>query len=31
MGTSIVVGRGNCVIMTVGQAPDDNCLRLTAR
>ena len=31
MGKSIVVGRGNYVIMMVGQAPDDNYLRLTVR
>ena len=29
VGKSIVVGRGNYVIMMVGQAPDDNYLRLT--
>ena len=29
MGKSIVVGRGNYVIMMVGQAPDDNYLKLT--
>jgi hypothetical protein len=29
LGRSIVVGRGNYVIMMVGQAPDDNYLRLT--
>ena len=28
---SIVVGRGNYVIMMVGQAPDDNYLKLTVR
>jgi hypothetical protein len=31
MGKSIVVGRGNYVIMMVGQAPDDNYLKLTVR
>lgn len=31
MGKSIVVGRGTYVIMMVGQAPDDNYLRLTVR
>ncbi len=31
MGRSIVVGRGNYVIMMVGQAADDNYLRLTVR
>ena len=31
LGKSIVVGRGNYVIMMVGQAPDDNYLRLTVR
>jgi len=31
VGKSIVVGRGNYVIMMVGQAPDDNYLRLTVR
>jgi hypothetical protein len=29
VGKSIVVGRGNYVIMMVGQAPDDNYLKLT--
>jgi hypothetical protein len=29
MGKSIVVGHGNYVIMMVGQAPDDNYLKLT--
>jgi hypothetical protein len=29
MGRSIVVGRGSYVIMMVGQAPDDNYLKLT--
>lgn len=29
LGKSIVVGRGNYVIMMVGQAPDDNYLKLT--
>jgi hypothetical protein len=28
-GKSIVVGRGNYVVMMVGQAPDDNYLKLT--
>jgi hypothetical protein len=31
VGKSIVVGRGNYVIMMVGQAADDNYLRLTVR
>jgi hypothetical protein len=31
VGKSIVVGRGNYVIMMVGQAPDDNYLELTVR
>jgi sorbitol-specific phosphotransferase system component IIA len=31
MGKSIVVGRGNYVIMMVGQAVDDNYLKLTVR
>jgi hypothetical protein len=31
VGKSIVVGHGNYVIMMVGQAPDDNYLRLTVR
>lgn len=31
VGKSIVVSRGNYVIMMVGQAPDDNYLRLTVR
>ena len=31
VGKSIVVGRGNYVIMMVGQAPDDNYLKLTVR
>jgi hypothetical protein len=31
MGRSIVVGRGNYVIMMVGQAVDDNYLKLTVR
>ena len=31
MGKSIVVGRGHYVIMMVGQASDDNYLRLTVR
>jgi hypothetical protein len=31
VGTSIVVGRGNYVIMMVGQAIDDNYLKLTVR
>jgi hypothetical protein len=31
VGGSIVVPRGNYVIMMVGQAPDDNYLRLTVR
>ena len=31
VGTSIVVGRGNYVIMMVGQAPDDIYLRLAVR
>jgi hypothetical protein len=31
VGKSLVVGRGNYVIMMVGQAPDDNYLRLTVR
>jgi hypothetical protein len=29
LGKSIVVGRGNYVFMMVGQAPDDNYLKLT--
>jgi hypothetical protein len=29
VGKSIVVGRGSYVIMMVGQAPDDNYLKLT--
>jgi len=31
VGKSIVVGRGNYVIMMVGQAPDDNSLKLSVR
>jgi hypothetical protein len=31
MGKSVVVGRGSYVIMMVGQAPDDNYLKLTVR
>lgn len=31
VGKSIVVGRGNYVIMMVGQASDDNYLKLTVR
>lgn len=31
VGKSIVVDRGNYVIMMVGQAPDDNYLKLTVR
>ena len=31
VGKSLVVGRGSYVIMMVGQAPDDNYLRLTVR
>jgi hypothetical protein len=31
VGKSIIVGRGNYVIMMVGQAPDDNYLKLTVR
>ena len=31
VGKSLVVNRGNYVIMMVGQAPDDNYLRLTVR
>ncbi len=31
VGKSIVVGRGNYVIMMVGQAVDDNYLKLTVR
>lgn len=31
VGRSIVVGRGHYVIMMVGQAPDDNYLKLTVR
>ena len=31
VGKSIVVGRGNYVIMMVGQAADDNYLKLTVR
>jgi hypothetical protein len=31
VGNSIVVGRGNYVIMMVGQAIDDNYLKLTVR
>ncbi|HEU5244319.1 MAG TPA: hypothetical protein VFU33_07955 [Gaiellaceae bacterium] len=31
VGRSVVVGRGNYVIMMVGQAPDDNYLKLTVR
>ena len=31
LGKSIVVGRGSYVIMMVGQAPDDNYLKLTVR
>jgi hypothetical protein len=31
VGKSIVVSRGNYVIMMVGQAPDDNYLKLTVR
>ena len=30
-GKSLVVGRGSYVIMMVGQAPDDNYLKLTVR
>lgn len=31
VGSSIVIGRGNYVIMMVGQAVDDNYLKLTVR
>jgi hypothetical protein len=31
VGKSLVVGHGNYVIMMVGQAPDDNYLKLTVR
>ena len=31
MGKSLMVGRGSYVIMMVGQAPDDNYLKLTVR
>jgi sorbitol-specific phosphotransferase system component IIA len=31
VGKSIVVGRGNYVIMMVGQAVDDNYLKLSVR
>jgi hypothetical protein len=31
VGKSLVVGRGNYVIMMVGQASDDNYLKLTVR
>lgn len=31
VGKSIVVSRGNYVVMMVGQAPDDNYLKLTVR
>ncbi|HZT93346.1 MAG TPA: hypothetical protein VE985_02565 [Gaiellaceae bacterium] len=31
VGKSLVIGRGNYVIMMVGQAPDDNYLKLTVR
>ena len=31
LGKSIVLSRGNYVIMMVGQAPDDNYLKLTVR
>lgn len=31
VGKSLVVGRGSYVIMMVGQAPDDNYLKLTVR
>jgi hypothetical protein len=31
VGKSIVVGHGSYVIMMVGQAPDDNYLKLTVR
>jgi hypothetical protein len=31
VGKSIVIGRGNYVIMMVGQAVDDNYLKLTVR
>jgi hypothetical protein len=31
VGKSIVVGRGHYVIMMVGQAPDDNYLKLSVR
>lgn len=31
VGKSIVVGRGSYVIMMVGQAPDDNYLKLSVR
>jgi hypothetical protein len=31
VGKSIIVGRGNYVIMMVGQAVDDNYLKLTVR
>jgi hypothetical protein len=31
MGKSLVVSRGSYVIMMVGQAPDDNYLKLTVR
>ena len=31
VGSSIVLGRGHYVVMMVGQAPDDNYLKLTVR
>jgi len=31
VGQSIVLARGNYVVMMVGQAPDDNYLKLTVR
>ena len=31
VGKSIVLSRGNYVVMMVGQAPDDNYLKLTVR
>lgn len=31
VGKSLMVGRGNYVIMMVGQAPDDNYLKLSVR
>lgn len=31
VGKTLVVGRGNYVIMMAGQAPDDNYLKLTVR